>query len=85
MANQRINAWESEGRGREGNGSYRGSGGDSAILDRVCREDTAELALEQRFGESEGVSCVNILEEEFAGSRKSICKGPEVETQMSLC
>ena len=52
MANQRVNAWESEGRGREGNGSYRGSGGDSAILDRVCREDTAELALEQRFGES---------------------------------
>ena len=52
MDNQRVNAWESEGSGREGNGSDRGSGGDSAILDRVLREDIAELALEQRFGES---------------------------------
>ena len=52
MDNQRVNARESDGRGREGDGSDRGSGGYSAILDRVLREDVAELAPEQRRGES---------------------------------
>ena len=52
MANQHISARESEGSGREGDGSDRGSRGDSAVLGRVLREDIAEPALERRSGES---------------------------------
>ena len=50
MAHQHTSAWESEGSGREGDASDRGSRGDTAVLGGVLREDITEPALERIWG-----------------------------------